>query len=71
MDPRLLRQGLPSNGYSELPATGAHAAEAGLLPPLHGDPLDRVPVAQARVEGFTLLTADPVAARYGGPVRAL
>lgn len=71
MDPRLLRRGLLDNGYLELPVTGVHAAEIGLLPPLHGDPFDRILVAQARVEGFMLLTADPMVARYRGPVRAL
>ena len=71
IDPRRLRRGLFDNGYSELPVTGAHAAEVGLLPPIHGDPFDRILVAQARVEGFTLLTADRTVARYPGPVRAL
>ena len=29
-----------------------------LLPPIHKDPFDRLLVAQAQVEGVTLLTAD-------------
>jgi PIN domain nuclease of toxin-antitoxin system len=40
-----------------------------LLPPIHKDPFDRILVAQAMVEGITLLTVDPVVARYPGPVR--
>lgn len=35
------------------------------------DPFDRVPVAQARIEGAVLLTVDRTAARYGSPVRLL
>ena len=71
IDPRLLRRRLSANGYTELPITGAHAAEIGLLPPIHRDPFDRMLVAQARVEGITLLTADSIVARYPGPIRAL
>ncbi len=71
MDPRLLRQGLLDNGYSELRTTGVHAAEIGLLLPFYGDPFDRVLVAQARLKGFMLLTADPMVARYRRRTRAL
>jgi len=39
------------------------------LPPLHKDPFDRLLIAQALVEGITLITADAQLARYGGPVR--
>jgi PIN domain nuclease of toxin-antitoxin system len=39
------------------------------LPPLHKDPFDRLLIAQALVEGITLVTADPVVARYPGSVR--
>lgn len=71
VDPRLLRRGLLENGYVELPVTGAHAVAVDLLPPIHTDPLDRILVAQAQIEGITLLTADTVVARYPGPIRAL
>ena len=71
VDPHLLRRGLLENGYEELPVTGAHAVEAGLLPPIHGDPFDRILIAQARVEGILLVTADSMLARYPGPIRAL
>jgi len=37
----------------------------------HRDPVDRLLVAQARVEGLTLLTVDPAVLSYGeGVVRA-
>ena len=71
VDPRVLRRGLLENGYVELAVTGAHAVAVDLLPPIHKDPFDRLLIAQARVEGLTLVTADQVVARYPGPIRAL
>lgn len=68
-DPRLLRRGLLDNGYSELPIRSDHVVAIASLPPIHKDPFDRLLVAQAMVEGITLLTADPVVAEYPGPVR--
>jgi PIN domain nuclease of toxin-antitoxin system len=64
-----LRRGLFNNGYAELAVTGAHAAALATLPPIHKDPFDRMLVAQAIVEGFTLLTSDPTVAKYPGPIR--
>ena len=49
--------------------TGALAVAVDLLPPIHKDPFDRILVAQAQIEGITLLTADEVVARYPGPIR--
>ena len=71
VDPRMLRRGLLENGYSELDVTGVHATAVGLLPPIHKDPFDRILVAQAQIEGLTLLTTDEIVARYPGPIRAL
>jgi PIN domain nuclease of toxin-antitoxin system len=68
-DARVLRRRLLDNGYIELPLTGAHAVAIDMLPPIHKDPFDRILVAQAIVEGITLLTVDPVVARYPGPVK--
>ena len=70
-DPRLLCRGLLENGYVELPVSGAHAAAVDLLPPIHKDPFDRILIAQAQIEGLTLLTADEVVARYPGPIQLL
>ena len=71
VDPRVLRRGLLENGYVEMAVTGAHAVAVDLLPPIHRDPFDRLLIAQARVEGLTLLTADRIVACYPGPIRAL
>jgi len=68
-DPRLLRRRLLDNGYSELPLLSKHAVAIDLLPPIHKDLFDRILVAQAMVEGITLLTADAIVAQYPGPVR--
>jgi len=69
VDARLLRRGLLDNGYSELPIGSEHVVAVDNLPPIHKDPFDRVLVAQAQVEGITLLTADPTVAEYPGPIR--
>jgi PIN domain nuclease of toxin-antitoxin system len=68
-DPHLLRRGLLDNDYAELPITGEHAAAVRWLPPIHNDPFDRLLVAQAAIEGATLLTADAKVAAYGGPIQ--
>ena len=69
VDPRLLRRGLLDNGYTELPILSAHVVAIESLPAIHSDPFDRLLVAQATVEGITLLTLDPVVAEYPGPIR--
>ncbi len=71
VDPRLLRRGLLENDYTELPISGAHAVAVDLLPPIHKDPFDRILVAQAQIEGLTLLTTDKTIGRYAGPIRVL
>ena len=69
VDARLLRRGLLDNGYSELPVGSEHAVAISSLPFIHKDPFDRMLVAQAMVEGITLLTADSLVGQYPGPVR--
>ncbi len=69
VDVRVLRRGLLDNGYSELPITSEHAVFLSNLPPLHKDPFDRILIAQATVEGFTLLTVDSLVAEYPGAIR--
>ena len=71
VDPRQLRDGLIQNGYRELAIRSEHALAVGLLPPIHNDPFDRILVAQAQVEGITLLTGDEKLARYPGSVQAV
>lgn len=69
VDARVLRRCLLDNGYSELPITSEHAVAIDSLPLIHKDPFDRILIAQAMVEGITLLTTDSLVAKYPGPVR--
>jgi len=41
-----------------------HTAEVAELPRHHGDPFDRMIIAQARVEGLPIVTSDPRFAAY-------
>jgi PIN domain nuclease of toxin-antitoxin system len=71
VDPRILQRGLLDNVYGDIPINSAHDLALFTLPPIHKDPFDRMLVAQAMIEGVTLLTADPVVAQYPGPVRQI
>jgi PIN domain nuclease of toxin-antitoxin system len=66
VDARLLRRGLLDNGYSELPIISDPTES---LPLINKDPFDRILVAQATVEGITLLTIDSLVSQYPGPIR--
>lgn len=55
-------------GLQELPFTHSHAQAIEAFPELaRHDPFDRLILAQAYVEGFTLLTADRVLLSLGRP----
>jgi PIN domain nuclease of toxin-antitoxin system len=71
VDARLLRRGLLDNGYSELPIISDHVVATESLPPIHKDPFDRILVAQATVEGITLLTVDSLVSQYPGPIKRM
>lgn len=68
-DPRVLRRNLLDNSYLELPLTSDHVLAVQGLPSIHNDPIDRLLIAQATVEGILLLTADRQIAKYPGPIR--
>jgi PIN domain nuclease of toxin-antitoxin system len=55
-------------GFRELPISFAHAERVESLPKLHRDPFDRMLIAQAFVEGLTIVTRDPEFAPYGVPI---
>ena len=52
-------------GYALLPVTPEHARALEELPALHGDPFDRMLVAQALTEPLRLVTQNPLVGRYG------
>lgn len=60
---RLVDQG----PFEVLPIHLSHAVEVYSLPRVHTDPFDRLLIAQARSEGMTLVSEDPVFARYDLP----
>ncbi len=51
-------------GARALAIEHSHALAVATLPPFHRDPFDRLLVAQAKLEGMTILTADEAVARY-------
>jgi PIN domain nuclease of toxin-antitoxin system len=52
-----------------VPIEHNHALAVAALPPLHGDPFDRLLIAQSQLLDVPILTADPTIARY--PVQTL
>ena len=63
----ILRE-LEYDGFAPLGVEFEHAVRVADLPALHRDPFDRMLVAQAILEGLTLVTADPELTRYGVPL---
>lgn len=63
-----VRRAMLREGFIELTVDGMHAAFVATLPTIHKDPFDRLLVAQASVEGITLITADEQIALYPGPI---
>jgi PIN domain nuclease of toxin-antitoxin system len=59
---------MAQRGFVELPVLSHDALRAGALPPHHGDPFDRMIVAQAQSGGLTVVTRDERIAAYGVPV---
>ena len=55
---------LRRNRWTELPIDRLHAIRAGSLPRLHGDPFDRLLIAQAQLESIPILTTDSAITRY-------
>ena len=47
-----------------LPVGPLHALGVASLPPHHGDPFDRMLIAQAKAERLTLMTHDKVLGAY-------
>lgn len=54
-------------GWQALPISLAHGVAAARLPYHHGDPWDRLLIAQAMFEMLTLVSSDKRIARYGVP----
>lgn len=61
----IVTQQVARHGMIELPVTLDHAMAVQSLPRHHGDPFDRLLIAQARIERVPIVTADPWIERYG------
>lgn len=59
------------SGYDLLAVSAEHTVGVESLPPLHGDPFDRLLVAQAHIEPMRLITRDENLAGYGSMVRVV
>jgi PIN domain nuclease of toxin-antitoxin system len=60
---------IASRGFTWLPVSSRHAWEVRVLSPHHGDPFDRLLIAQALTERLPVVTADRRFAAYGVDVR--
>ena len=56
--PDTVESGVEDSGFEKMQISFSHAEAAAALPPHHGDPFDRMLVAQAIFEGLTLVTHD-------------
>lgn len=61
---RFVHEQMALNGIEALPVYMNHTLHVHALPDHHGDPFDRLLVAQAQLEGLPILTGDPQIARY-------
>ncbi len=68
--PGSLLEALDEVSFASLSISHEHANLAGSLPLHHSDPFDRMLVAQAILEGLTLVTRDRTLGRYGAPIQA-
>ena len=60
-----LSQLITDSGFDVLPVRWAHARRIADLPPHHGDPFDRMLVAQAVEEGCAIVSRERELASYG------
>ena len=58
-------------GFAELAVSASQASQVAQLPPIHGDPFDRLLIAQAFEAPATLLTADALLSAYGELVQVI
>jgi len=56
--PEDLLEAVAANDFGTLAITAGHAMTAARLPPHHPDPFDRMLIAQAQIESFTLVSLD-------------
>lgn len=62
--PAPISEAMVASNFHEIPLTIEHTIHVKTLPHLHGDPFDRILIAQAMSESLTLITADSRIHRY-------
>ena len=67
-DTETLLTALNYGGFREISITARHGIVAGSLPRYHDDPFDRMLIAQAQVEGFSIITHDAQFKFYDVPI---
>ena len=60
-----IRDEMKAYGLKLLPIQYEHILQLEMLPRFHGDPFDRLLIAQALHEGLPILTDDPKFGQYG------
>lgn len=68
LPPREAAEAMDASGFRWLEVTRGHVLGVTELPPLHGDPFDRLLIAQALSEPLRLLTSDEQLAAYSDTV---
>lgn len=66
--PEIIRNQQAINNIELLPVTLPHVLALNELSDYHKDPFDRLLVTQTHTEGITLLSHDPIIAKYPVPV---
>ena len=59
---------LAAESFESLPLLASHPRQVASLPWRHRDPFDRMLIAQATIEGLTVVTHDPHFKPYGVPL---
>ena len=62
---RFVPDQLATNGFRLLPIELAHAARVAKLPRHHGDPFDRLLIAQSLIENLSMVSAESILGKYG------
>ena len=65
---RTVATAIAESGFEELPLRLRHTATLAMLPLHHRDPFDRMLIAQALVDGLTIVTRDAAFRAYDGRV---
>lgn len=71
LSPPDLPEKIRDSGFRHLSITADHGIAAGRLPMHHRDPFDRILIAQAHIEGLTLVTRDVHIQKYDVSILAV